>query len=133
VATGRNLFWAPGSSCAGHPARICTNRVGYPNIHAAARLDCPTCEFSAQINTLNYNTGQWRTGALNSVARNKVTGWFDDDGVLTLIATPAGPQDNGRCQAAARPDSYYIAIGDRISGPGIRVPPETAGAFAEPA
>ncbi len=48
--------------------------------------------YSAKVTTMNQRTGQSRTGDLNSIARNKVTGEWNGS-VLTLTAGSAIPQD----------------------------------------
>ncbi len=48
--------------------------------------------YSVLVTTTNQRTGQVKTGPLNEIARNKVTGEWNDD-VLTLAGGTAAPQD----------------------------------------
>ncbi len=48
--------------------------------------------YSAKVTTTNQRTGKQKTGALNSIARNKVTGVWSGS-VLTLTGGTASPQD----------------------------------------
>ncbi len=73
--------------------------------------------YAVSVTTTHKKTGKVKTGPLNSVARNKVTGSLED-GVLTLTAGPKGEHVLGMEITATDADGGFGGAGHGFGGAG---------------
>ena len=85
--------------------------------------------YEVSVTTVNLRTGKSKTGALNSVARNKVTGSWNGD-VLTLTGGSASPQDLSLTITATGADnstaggSFTLTLVEQVTAPTPQPTPE---------